>query len=88
MSDRLDIAFNKSEGALLRLIGLVERKGYEIRALSLGEASQDEPASMSVTIVPRDETRNVEVLKRHIEKMHDVSEVQIRTASRILESAS
>ena len=87
MSDRITIKFAKSEGALIRLIGLVERKGWEVQALTLGQSVQDGAAEMQLSLAPRDETRTVDVLCRHIEKMHDVTDVEITSASRVLEQA-
>jgi acetolactate synthase II small subunit len=35
MTDRIEIEFRPSEGAILRLIGLVERRGFEVRGVDL-----------------------------------------------------
>ena len=85
MTTRLTLSFTKSEGALIRLIGMVERKGWEVCAISMDHAEQDGTAEMTLTLTPRDETRSLEVLCRHIEKMHDVSAVAANSAVRILE---
>ena len=87
MSDRITIRFSKSEGALIRLVGLVERKGWEVRAVTMPESVQDGPAEMHLSLAPRDETRTVDVLSRHIVKMHDVTDVEITSASRVLEQS-
>jgi acetolactate synthase-1/3 small subunit/acetolactate synthase II small subunit len=87
MSERITIKFRKSEGALVRLIGLVERKGWEVRGLDLTEGVQDDSTQMKVSLAPRDGTRAIEVLCRHVAKMHDVFGIEINTAPRVLESA-
>lgn len=56
-----------SEGALQRLIGLVERRGFTIQALEVAEAGIRR--SVELTVAPRDEHRCVEVLGRQIDRL-------------------
>ena len=37
MSNRIEIDFTRSEGAVLRLIGLVERKGFDVCSVDMPE---------------------------------------------------
>jgi len=75
MTHRLDIDFTRAEGAVLRLIGLVERKGFEITGIAM-PADGDGPARLSLNIVARDPARRIEVLSRHVEKVYGVIAVR------------
>ncbi|MFP4519240.1 MAG: ACT domain-containing protein [Oceanicaulis sp.] len=77
---RIDIDFARAEGAVLRLIGLVERKGFEVTGIEMPAADDGPaggPARLSLNITPRDPGRRVEVLSRHVEKVHGVTEVRL-----------
>ncbi|MGJ3232593.1 MAG: ACT domain-containing protein [Oceanicaulis sp.] len=78
MTCRIDIDFTRAEGAVLRLIGLVERKGFEVTGIAMPAANDGPtggPARLSLNIVPRDPGRRIEVLSRHVEKVYGVREV-------------
>ncbi|MFN3229999.1 MAG: ACT domain-containing protein [Asticcacaulis sp.] len=69
MSHTLHIELDRCEGTLLRLLGLIERRGFHIDSLSMSDASQDRRA-LSVRVRPRDNTRNVDVLGRQIDRLY------------------
>lgn len=74
MTHRLDIDFARAEGAVLRLIGLVERKGFEVCAIDMAETGEG-PARLSLSVNARDAGRRIEVLSRHVEKVYGVTAV-------------
>ena len=76
---RIDIDFARAEGAVLRLIGLVERKGFEVTGIEM-PANDEGPARLSLKITPRDPARRIEVLSRHVEKVYGVTAVRRREA--------
>lgn len=79
MTHRIDIEFARAEGAVLRLIGLVERKGFEVTGIDMPAANDAGPggaARLSLSIVARDPARRIEVLSRHVAKVHGVSAVR------------
>jgi len=77
VSERLLIAFASAEGAVVRMLGLIERRGYSLRTVSM-EASA-EGASMMVEAGPRGRARNTEVLARQLARLVDVQSVSILT---------
>ena len=54
MTDRIEIEFRPSEGAILRLIGLVERRGFEVRGVDLPQMNTQSDARMDLMVQPRD----------------------------------
>ena len=60
-----------AEGSLLRLIGLVERRGFHIDALEMGAQGND-GRRVSLGVRGRDAGRCVEVLGRQIDRLHGV----------------
>lgn len=75
MTACLQIDFEAAEGALLRIIGLVERRGYRVRELSLTEHSAH--SSLSLLIAVRDDQRRPDVLARQISNLVDVISITL-----------
>jgi acetolactate synthase-1/3 small subunit/acetolactate synthase II small subunit len=78
VSERLVINFTPAEGAAIRMLGLVERRGYSLRGLSMEE--QADGASMTIDLEPRDPSRRIEVVARQLDRLVDVNSVSIVTA--------
>ena len=76
MTARLDIDFTPAEGAMLRIIGLIERRGYRIRELTLAEQAA-KSASLSMLIEARDAGRQPDVVARQVGNLFDVSSVTL-----------
>lgn len=74
MLNTLNVELAESEGALMRLIGLVERRGYTIATLEKGEA-RDGQATITMQVKPRDAARQLDVLIRQIGRLFDVRAV-------------
>ena len=77
MTARLLVQFAANEGALLRILGLIERRGYRIRQLDLAE----EPnfSTLSILVEPRDAGRRPDVVSRQIGNLYDVRSVDLFT---------
>ncbi|MBR9825344.1 MAG: acetolactate synthase 3 regulatory subunit domain protein [Alphaproteobacteria bacterium] len=75
MSHTLNIRIADREGALVRLIGLVERRGYEICAMdkSAGDAGI---ADITMQIAPRGGERRIDVLMRQVARLFDVHAIR------------
>ncbi|MGY6662145.1 MAG: ACT domain-containing protein [Glycocaulis sp.] len=86
MTTQIDIDFLPAEGAVVRLIGLVERRGYELDAMSYAPASTTHRLTM--TVRPRPGPRRIETLKAQIARMYGVTSVSERMDSPRLEAAS
>lgn len=79
MSGRVHIDFTPGDGAVVRMLGLVERRGYALRRVTMEEHSGG--ASMIVDLEPRDSSRRVEVVARQLERLIDVNSVSVITPS-------
>ena len=79
VSQRLMVRFTPSEGAVIRMLGLVERRGYALRAVKMEERTDE--ASLTVEVEPRDPARRVEVVARQLQRLVDVNSVSIVTCT-------
>ena len=77
MNARLVIEFAANEGALLRIIGLIERRGYRVCELELKE--EQPHSSLTILLEARDSTRRPDVLARQIGNLFDVRSVDLFT---------
>ena len=73
MSVRLEIHFTPGEGALLRMLGLVERRGFRVRGIAMTEVA--DRGSLAVDLEPLDSGRHVEVMARQLARLVDVQSV-------------
>ena len=73
MSARIEIAFAPAEGAVLRMLGLVERRGFEVRAISMAELAGR--GSLSLDVTPRDSGRRLDVIAAQLRRLNDVQSV-------------
>lgn len=74
-TDRLFVEFETAEGAVLRMMGLVERRGFRIRRVAMAEQPNGRTGSLALVIVPHDGNRSIEVLTRQLERLHGVRSV-------------
>lgn len=74
MSNTLHIEIFETEGALVRLIGLIERRGFVISSMAMSAPSNGS-ARITVEVAARGGARQVEVLMRQIERLFDVHAV-------------
>ena len=75
MTDRIEIKFRPSEGAIVRLIGLVERRGFEVRGVDLPNMGVAADVYMGLHLRARDGGRKVETLCAQISKVYGVTSV-------------
>lgn len=75
MSERLTIEFKPAEGAVLRMLGLIERRGYQLRAIAMNE--QPKSASLVVEVEPRGVDRRVEVVAEQLRRLVEVNSVSL-----------
>ena len=69
MTDRIRIAFRNEEGALIRILGLVERRGYRLERVAA------EDGVLTLSVAARDPGRRLDVLAAQLRRLHDVSDV-------------
>ncbi|PHR62629.1 MAG: acetolactate synthase 3 regulatory subunit domain protein [Robiginitomaculum sp.] len=70
----LHIEFEPSEGALLRLIGLIERRGYDVASLHLPSSAGGD-VNLDLGVRPRDDNRDISILQRQIRRLIGVRRV-------------
>lgn len=75
MSRRLQIELDTSEGALLRVLGTVERRGFALLDLRAGKPDEQRYL-LQLTL---DGARDAEVLCRQLERLVDVRTVRLLT---------
>src|SRR5207302_9304746 len=56
VTERLEISFTPAEGAVLRMLGLVERRGFLVRGIAMSE--QLDTAKIAIDVEPRDPGRD------------------------------
>lgn len=77
MNHTLHIQLSSVEGAVIRALGLIERRGFSLVTCSVSEpdgAGRD----MDVTV---SSTRPGDLLKRQLERLHDVFHVELKPAA-------
>lgn len=78
MTHTIHCEIDRAEGSLQRLIGLIERRGFDITGLDMGVgegAHGNSHRRISVGVSPRDDGRCVQVLGRQIDRLYGVRRV-------------
>ena len=86
MNGRLVIAFRDEEGAVGRIVGLVERRGFELRGIAM---SGETPVpggfrehKLTLDVAGRDAGRRLDVLDLQLRRLDGVSHVSTIAAAR------
>ena len=74
MRYRLDLVLKPVEGALVRVIGMTERRGFVPRAISGGTGGADGRWQLQLVV---DSNRPPETLRRQLLKVYDCESVQV-----------
>ena len=72
----LTIQLSGSEGAVIRTLGLIERRGFSLDKCSVGEIDSS-GRTMEVQV---SSSRPGDLLKRQLERLHDVIHVELKKA--------
>jgi acetolactate synthase regulatory subunit len=83
MSHLIHIEIDRLEGTLLRILGLVERRGFHIDELELFDLGEDR-RGLALTVRPRDANRSLDILGLQIDRLYGVKrmhEAPIRAAA-------
>lgn len=75
MNHTIRLTIQWVEGALVRALGLIERRGFAVT--SIKAAADPAAQQMELTIELRSPGRSVDVLARQIEKLFDVRAVTL-----------
>jgi acetolactate synthase II small subunit len=73
--ERLVVEYLAGEGALVRMLGLVERRGFILRRSVMAELPCGRRATLALTVEPRDAGRSVETLARQLARLHGVGRI-------------
>lgn len=79
MSARVTVKLDAVDGALVRLLGLVERRGFRLRGVAMAE--QGEAASVTLDIEPRDAGRSLDTLDLQLRRLIEVRDVSYSTTN-------
>lgn len=72
MTDRLRVIFTDAEGALVRILGLIERRGY--RLLSVSARADQNGGQVLLDLTARDPGRRLDTLAAQLRRLHDVTD--------------
>jgi acetolactate synthase regulatory subunit len=73
---KLEIAFDAHEGAMLRLMGLIQRRGFTVEAIDMPQR-EGLRKTATLTVAPMGPGFHVEVLQRQIERLQEIRDVKI-----------
>ena len=79
MSNTIHIQIDRADGSLQRLIGLVERRGFEIHAMNMADTSAPVTGdwrTLALTVASRDGTRCIDNLGRQIDRLFGVRRLE------------
>ena len=79
MKHTLIIQLSGIEGAVIRTLGLIERRGFSLEKCSVGEIENGR-RDMEVSV---SSTRPGDLLKRQLERLHDVFDVELKQSTPI-----
>ena len=69
MTDRLRIDFTDAEGAVVRILGAVERRGYRLTSFTMSDGV------LTIDLAPRDPGRRLDVLVAQLRRLYDVTAI-------------
>jgi len=76
MKHTLNISFEADEGALLRLLGLVQRRGFSVEGIAMPQ-TEDKRKTVALTVAPMSPNNRIDVLQRQIERLQEVRHVSL-----------
>ncbi len=74
MSNTIHIQIDRADGSLQRLIGLVERRGFEIHGMKMNDAG--DWRMLDLTVASRDGTRCINNLGLQIDRLFGVRRLE------------
>jgi len=78
MNHTLKLTIQRVEGAVIRTLGLIERRGFSVT--SINTVAEDASPHMEMTLEIHSPQRSAETLARHVEKLFDVTNVHLIAA--------
>ncbi|MEM7154686.1 MAG: ACT domain-containing protein [Myxococcota bacterium] len=75
MSHTIEIVVDLREGALVRMLGLIERRGFMPLGIATRPGREAGTLNVALNVETKGMPRSVQVLKRHLRKLHEVRDV-------------
>jgi acetolactate synthase II small subunit len=75
MNRTIELSLQRAEGAIIRAIGLIERRGFAVTAIST--TAHDSPDTLALRLEIASRGRPFDVLIRQIEKLFDVRSARL-----------
>ncbi|GMM92686.1 ACT domain-containing protein [Qipengyuania sp. MTN3-11] len=84
--EHVRIEFRCAEGALRRILGVIEARAFSVRSMQMG--SDGDRSVMTLAIEPRDASRRVDTLLRQLDRLQDIeSTIRLTNAPPVAEVA-
>lgn len=72
MNHLIHIELDRLEGSLLRILGLVERRGFHIDGMELFDLGEDK-RGLTLKVRPRDASRSLDTLGLQIDRLYGIT---------------
>jgi acetolactate synthase-1/3 small subunit/acetolactate synthase II small subunit len=72
---RVTIEYYVAEGAVIRMLGLVERRGFRVTRIVMAEQPCGRRGTLVLEVAASDAARSIEILALQIGRIHGVSRV-------------
>ena len=79
MNGRMVIGFEPADGAVIRMLGLVERRGFLVRRIAMVDGAGS--GCLTLDLEPRDASRRLEVLELQLARLHGVRSISTTTTT-------
>ena len=74
-TERIFVEFDTAEGAVVRMLGLVERRGFRVHRVAMAEQPCGRRGSLALQVAPNGAGRSVGVLAAQLRRIHGVQRV-------------
>jgi acetolactate synthase II small subunit len=75
--ETLHITFEPQEGALLRILGLIHRRGFEVVGLDMPQSEADGCKSATISMNPKGAGFRADVLQKQVERLIEVRSARV-----------
>jgi len=72
---RLIIEYYVAEGAVIRMLGLVERRGFRVTRIAMAEQPCGRRSTLLIEVLANDAARTLDILALQLGRLHGVSRV-------------
>jgi acetolactate synthase regulatory subunit len=66
---------------MVRMLGLVERRGFIVRRAAMAEQPCGRRATLALTVEPRDASRSIDVLALQLGRLHGITNVSVSSSA-------